>query len=158
MNYQVDWNGEGEFENVIPDGYGMHVEHIATFDNVLEENAHIIDHGNIIRIVDNCGNNDPESARYEIRILANDLDSHPRVIACASEEEARSILEANYTREQILFDDDYECDGCWSPESGDPDVWFAAIFEQGAEAARCGHGCVDQYEYTAQEWSAKTAA
>ena len=27
---------------------------------------------------------------------------------------------------------DEECEGCWSPEGGDPDVWFRTVDEWGA--------------------------
>lgn len=45
--------------------------------------------------------------------------------------------------------DDEECEGCWSPESGDTEIWFNAIFAQDAEEARAG----DEI-YTAEEWAA----
>lgn len=36
-------------------------------------------------------------------------------------------------------DEDYMCDGCWNPNSDDPEVWFDLLKEEGnAIAARAG--------------------
>lgn len=140
MNYQVDY-GNG-YENVYPDGYGMHEPHVAKFDNVIEGEAHIAspDSNHVTRVQDNTFSNDPNVTGFDVVGYPEaGMPDNYHVDSFETEAELREWLATNYKQEDCRFDDDYECSGCWSPETGDSEVWFKAVEETGAIAARAGN-------------------
>ncbi len=169
MRFQIDYNGDGNFENAYPDGYGMHEEHVATFDEVIAGSANLqygtfsgpgVPSGNVYRVSNEMEDDSIDPAIRQDRLIVTvyptpGIPDHRVAKIFETQEQLEKWIKENNLVPR--FDDGYECDGCWSPETGDVDVWFAAVFENGAAAARCGHGSVNENEYTREEWKARHA-
>lgn len=182
MNYQVKWNEDGKFENVHPDGYGMHVDASGYIrakalgaSNCVNA-IFAVTHDDLLKIKTEYDGIQPDATWTEWSRDAREKDYRALVKAIDAAAERKIVLrgtdeDGDYffvldDSGDVLFEQDRDeyskihdadCESCWNPETGDPDVWFAAIFEQGAYAARCGSGCVDQYEWTADEFAQKHA-
>lgn len=174
MNYQVDY-GNG-YENVLPDGHGMHVpcsfhaKEIIKYNFLSANGFFEITHSDLQEIKAELNSTEPGASWDEFARNVLKTDRKAVIKALKAKESGKKILhstddDGHYflvldekgplglckARAEYTVVHDENCESCWSPESGDPDVWFDAIFEQGAERARCGSGAW-QYEYTADEW------
>ena len=150
MNYQVMYSTQDGWENVYPDGYGMHSDpdnhNGANFQNVLDGEAHIRQGQSAVRVVEN------DEGYSIIAYPEAGMPNSSPVADFDTPEEAENYLIEHYAESDCRFDDDYQCAGCWSPETGDVDVWFTAIEETGAIAARCGNALENVRVFDADEY------